>query len=239
MNICHPSEGEAPAGCGCRWWRCHGGVSRAPVGNSHPLSCSRAAGAAGGLWVRIIEIFLSLSLSSVAGLKKGPGCRVRPLPARSGLGPSGHCRGCRDVIGAGGSGAGRAAASPRQREEAEEELPMGVWRGRAQLRRLENRETLPTSRGIQPTGAVTASCGCLALPPALLPFWGGAALPPWCRIGLINEPSSWQPHVMAECIDALCHPSSSAFSFPPPTSATPGPQIRQCYCIAFSYNPAS
>lgn len=106
MDIRRPSEGEAQPAAGAGGGGCRGGVWGAPAGNSHPLSCLRAAGAAQGLWVRIIEIFLSLSFSSVAGLKKGSGCRVHPPPGWRGLGLSGRYRGCRDIIGAGGSGAG-------------------------------------------------------------------------------------------------------------------------------------
>lgn len=61
------------------------------------------------------------------------------------------------------------------------------------------------------------SRGCLALLPALVPFWDGAMLPPWCRIGLINETavtSWWRPRVKAGCIYAVCHPSLSAFFSP-------------------------
>lgn len=225
MDICHPSKGEAPAGCGS--WRqqqqgCYGGVSGAPAGNSHPLSGLRAAGAARGLWVWIIEIFLSLSLSSAARLKKGPGCRV----CWRGLGLSGHYRGCRDIIGAAGWQLPLAA-----KERLGKRCPWvcgmdgcsfgSRWHPPAAERlagkRSRCRGSSPARRLRSPSGPVASSRRPLALLPAPVPFWDGTMLPSWCRMGLIYETavtSSWQPHLKAECIYAVCHPSSSAFSSP-------------------------
>lgn len=128
--------------------------------------------------MRIIEIFLSLSLSSVAGFKKGPFCQVCPLPNRRGLRLSGRYRGCRGVIGAVVTLLGLGLAEPRLPLAARERMPVGAWDGWVQLWRLlapsgsggAGRETLP-ALGIHPSPVAAQPCHlALSLPgPAASP----------------------------------------------------------------------
>lgn len=74
--------------------------------------------------MRIIKIFLSLSLSSVAVLKKSSGCRVCPPPGWRRLGLSGLYQRCRDMIRAGDGGLAEPGL-PQQQEEAQEGCPWG------------------------------------------------------------------------------------------------------------------